>query len=579
MMRHRRAPLLLSLLLTPLVALSTWGSETASPALATSPAGPPAISELRQLNPELFPFPPELSGNVRFWIEAFALHDSQQVLIHDELYPGRIFRVLDFSALMASPVSEVEKRRRRDAIVKGGLSEIALLLRQMAAGRTPETEEAKRVAAYFGPLPGAKADLLGAAGRLRSQTGLKDHFLGAIQRSGRYLPTFERVFRDRGLPTELTRLPFVESMFQGHARSKVAAGGMWQIMPSTGRLYMRVGHDVDERFDPFLAAEAAARILAENYQRLRAWPLAITAYNHGQGGIARAVSQLGTRDIGIIATRYQGRLFGFASRNFYAEFLAAALIYENRERYFPGIEPLPQLQFEEFVADRYVSAVELAAAAQLEVTQLADLNPAVHDSIWTGQLFLPAGYRLKVPHGHSEAIRNAYAAIPAERKLLRQGGSQHRVRRGETLGTIARRYGTTVAALQRLNGLSAKSRLRTGQTLRVPPPAVRVAPQAPDTVATLAAPAPAPTNLVVPVEPAPSNPTAGQPAGIAGQATTPPGPEPAAGESPDFHVVAPGDTLFGIAQRYDTSIQTLRQLNRLGKSGKIFPGQKLKLRR
>ena len=98
---------------------------------------------------------------------------------------------------------------------------------------------------------------------------------------------------------------------------------MWQIMPATGRLYLRVNRNVDERLNVRAATLAAAQILRDNYEKLGTWPLAITAYNHGANGMRRAVDTVGTTDFGVIVQRYRGPLFGFASQNFYAEFLAA----------------------------------------------------------------------------------------------------------------------------------------------------------------------------------------------------------------------------------------------------------------
>ena len=99
-----------------------------------------------------------------------------------------------------------------------------------------------------------------------------------------------------GIPEEIAWLPMVESTFNVEARSKVGAAGVWQFMPGTGRQYMRVDATVDERLDPIIAARGAARLLRHNYQGLRSWPLALTAYNHGYYGMQRAVRQLGTND-------------------------------------------------------------------------------------------------------------------------------------------------------------------------------------------------------------------------------------------------------------------------------------------
>ena len=121
--------------------------------------------------------------------------------------------------------------------------------------------------------------------RLRTQTGVRERFREGVQSSRRYIKAMEEIFEREGVPVELTRLPLVESSFNLSATSKVGAAGIWQFMPATGRLYeMKVSNAVDERRDPLIATEAAARFLRSNYEKLGAWPLAITAYNHGPGG-------------------------------------------------------------------------------------------------------------------------------------------------------------------------------------------------------------------------------------------------------------------------------------------------------
>ena len=143
------------------------------------------------------------------------------------------------------------------------------------------------------------------------------------------------------MPKEIAALPHVESSFNPAAYSKVGAAGLWQFMPSTAKRFMRVDSLVDERLDPYSATEAAANLMLYNYRLLGTWPLAVTAYNHGPGGLRRAQEQLGTSDIAVIVKRYQGATFGFASRNFYVSFLAALEVDRNAEKYFGPITRLP----------------------------------------------------------------------------------------------------------------------------------------------------------------------------------------------------------------------------------------------
>jgi len=142
-------------------------------------------------------------------------------------------------------------------------------------------------------------------------------------------PKMLPILRQHKVPEELVALPLIESSFDNRARSHAKAAGLWQFLRSTARRFgLSVRGKQDERYDPVRSTAAAARMLKHHHEELGSWPLAITAYNHGLGGIKRAVQTLGTQDIGRIVAEYQGRRFGFASRNFYAEFLAAMELME-----------------------------------------------------------------------------------------------------------------------------------------------------------------------------------------------------------------------------------------------------------
>lgn len=472
--------------------------------------------------PDLFPVPAGFEPNIAFWMDVFTRWGSSQVVLHDELYIDVVHVVLDFSELEASnPRSAaVDLRRRRE--IEAAQHRIRTLLLDLAAGRTPaDAAEGRRIQALFASVPGGAEKYVAAADRLRTQTGLADVFRGALTRSDRYLPAMEQIFERAGLPAELTRMVFVESMFQEGARSKVGAGGMWQIMPANGRRYLEVGLEMDERYDPLRATEAAASILAENYDALGSWPLAITAYNSGTNGMRRAIATLGTRDPSIVLSRHRSRTFGFASRNFYTEFLAAATVYRNRERLFPDREPGEPLRFDEFVPGQYVSARELARRAGVPVDGLAELNPAVNDEIWKGDLFFPGGRVLRVPEGRGEAFHAVYAELPADYRSDHQAGLRYRVRRGDTLSSIARRFGTSVGSIQRANGLSSAHFIREGQVILVGSKTVL-----------------------------------------------------GAGEG-GVHVVSSGETLSRIARRYGSCIAAIQRANGLSDTDRIYPGQRL----
>ena len=225
--------------------------------------------------------------------------------------------------LRSDPLAEVALRgcsRRRASRVPR-----STIRRSSSGSRTARRRSRPKSAACCALFPpGVSRATLGAAvDRVRFQRGHAERFRDGLVRAGQWEPHIRRVFRDAGLPQELVSLPHVESSFNPAAYSKVGAAGLWQFMPGTGKRFLRIDRVVDERYDPWRSSEAAAALLRENYRITGAWPLAVTAYNHGAGGMMRAVKQLGTKDISVIIDRYQSETFGFASRNFYTEFLAA----------------------------------------------------------------------------------------------------------------------------------------------------------------------------------------------------------------------------------------------------------------
>ncbi len=489
---------------------------------ATAAAPPAAEAAFDPVRPELFPVPAGFEPNVSFWVDVFSRWDSSRVVLHDELYLHVVYTILDFSELEASVPPSVSLRRQKLREIEAAERRISAVLLDLAAGRVPaDATEGRRVEALFASVPGGPEKYRAAAGRLRTQTGLADVFRGALARADRYLPAMEGIFREAGLPPELTRMVFVESMFQEGARSKVGAGGMWQIMPANARRYLEVGLEMDERYDPLRATVAASSLLAENHDAVGNWPLAITAYNSGKNGMLRAVATLGTRDPSIVLSRHRSRSFGFASRNFYTEFLAAAAVYRDRDRLFPDAERGEPLSFDELVVGEYVSARELARRTGTDLDRLAELNPAVNDEIWNGDLYFPRSRTLRVPAGSGDAFRAAYAALPGEYRSDHQTGLRYRVRRGDTLSSIAHRFGTSVSNIQRANALSSAHFIREGQVLLVG------------------------TKTVL-----------------------------GTGDG-GLHVVSRGETLTRIARRYGSCVAAIQRANGISDTDRIYPGQRL----
>ena len=257
--------------------------------------------------------------------------------------------------------------------------------------------------------------------KLRVQTGLADEFLAAAATAQTYLPTMEQIFASNGVPTRLTRLPFVESMFNVKARSKVGASGIWQFMPQTARNYIFVNRLVDERNAPEKATRAAAVFLRGNYRELGSWPLAITAYNHGKAGMANATRQLGTSDFATILNQYESPSFGFASRNFYAEFLAAAKVYDRLLRQHRIPPPETPVATSSIVLKQPISIAQLIRVTGLRREVIAQLNPCLlpHTLTTHANQMLPPFYEIKVPLTQARSIRLAIQAAQSKRYATR----------------------------------------------------------------------------------------------------------------------------------------------------------------
>lgn len=409
------------------------------------------------------PRPPGLEPEIAFWRQVFSEVTTRQGLIHDNRHLDVVYEKIDLPA--DAPAA------RMDRLAEARRARYVRILRRLADGQHSDLDhEEARVLALWGTRA-TRHELRAAAERVRFQQGLSDRFHAGLVRSGQWRDHIVDALRAAGVPDDLVALPHVESSFNPEARSFVGAAGLWQFTTSTGRQFMRIDQAVDERRDPYTSSEAAARFLRRNYDALQSWPLAITAYNHGPGGMRRAVRTLGTRDIEVIIRRYDGPAFGFASRNFYVSFLGALDIEKDPGKYFGSVvrQRAPDLLVVETPDYMRIDAIERALGVQRATLQA--YNPALLPPVWTGAKYVPRGFRLRLPGDAviAAAPAAAFAAVPAGQRFAAQVPDRtYTVKRGDTLSHIARRYGTSVATLARLNGLTHRSRIRIGQRLKLP---------------------------------------------------------------------------------------------------------------
>ena len=523
---------------------------------------------------ERFPLPPELRPDVGFWVDVFTEYGDDEGVLHDNRHLGVVYERVP----MPADLSRRERQRRIDRHRRN----IQASLRTLASGKRENlsTEEARVLAQW--PADVSNATLNAAVGRIRYQQGLKQRMRRSLERSGHWRDYINAEFTALGVPLEIAALPHVESSYNPNARSHVGASGIWQFTRSTGRRFMRVDHVVDERNDPFAATRAAGKLMAYNYSIAGNWPMAITAYNHGLGGVRRAMRQFGDTSYVDILRKYRGRTFGFASRNFYVAFLAAMEVDQNAEKYFPGLVYEAPTDYSVAQLDAYVDADSLAETIGVSRHRLAAHNPALQATVWQGSKRLPKGYELRLPANMvPQPLDAIIESLPADAVFAKQLPDLfHTVARGDTLSQIAATYDTRVSTLVSLNQLSSSHRIRAGQRLRLP-----AAGPAPVTAAAVAADVPA----AAPPEPA-------EPVAVVAEMAPAAMVEEAASPTPetiqtallsdpsDYSVSADGtievqplETLGHFGDWLQIRTQRLRDLNGLAFRTPVAVGQRLRL--
>ena len=283
----------------------------------------------------------------------------------------------------------------------------------------------------------------------------------ALDRMGEFIGPFQETFRSHGIPEDLAYLPIIESGFRVDATSRARARGAWQFMASTARMFgLRVDWQVDERLDPFKAADAAARFLKHLNEEYNDWYIALACYNGGPRRVERAMRALQTADFFTIN---QSRHIRRETKNYVPAFLASLIIARSPGDYgftlgggeavFAGCKTID--------VPSPASLARVAERLQLPYAELKRLNPELLRDFTPSNLSL---YRLRVPAAADEAALADLERIPAAR-IPRY--NSYRVRSGDTLSTIARRHGTSARRIQEANHMRS-TLIRPGMTLIIP---------------------------------------------------------------------------------------------------------------
>lgn len=410
-----------------------------------------------------------------------------------------------------------------------------------------------------------------------------------MARRDRYAPLLQGELEKAGLPKDLLYQSMIESGFNPYATSHASAVGVWQFMPRTGKYYgLRVDYWVDERRDPVLATAAAIRYLTYLYKMFGSWELATSAYNAGEGKIGKAIRMYGTKDFWVLSSEGRNYLKP-ETKHYVPKMMAAAILSKYPERY--GLiaeinedDRLPPWEYDTVQVEEATDLAAVAKLLKLDPEDLQFMNPHLKRG------FTPPGfenYELNVPPGEGKTFAKRWEKVPKEERIT---FVRHKVRRGQTLGTIAGKYGVPTSAIASLNKISDPRKLRVGQTLTIPVKANSLSERTithvvsrGDTLGAIAGKYGVTVSqlkqenslrsdtisvgqrLTVKSEAAPV---------VAATAKSTKSTKSSAPRAASTYTVRSGDTVSGISSRYGTSWSALRKANKLS-SNNIKVGQKL----
>ena len=353
------------------------------------------------------------------------------------------------------------------------------------------------------------------------------YFAKWLERSGRYIPLIKERFREEGIPEDLAYLALIESGFNTHARSKASAVGIWQFISWTGMDNgLAIDWWVDERRDPVMATDAAAKHLRYLYEKFDDWYLAAAAYNAGAGRIRGVTRRFNSRDFWEIAEKRR-RGLRRETRDYVPKYIAAMLIAKNPEMYgFTDLKYDAPMAYDTVTLKSATDIKIIASAAMTTQKEIKRLNPSLL------RYFTPPrdeGYTVRIPKGARGVFDQNMASLPERSKVSFR---THKVEAGESLYTIARRYSTPIQPIIYLNKIKKASLIREGASIMIPLRARGV-----------------------------------QVASFGGKS----------GDDTGAYTIKSGDTLWGISSKFGVRLKDILEINGMTERDTIRPGQKIYL--
>jgi membrane-bound lytic murein transglycosylase D len=348
-----------------------------------------------------FKVPECLEQRVFFWSKVYGVYSSKEIIIHDRDDLSIIYKVLNYNKLWENKkLNQYQKILRMQKDINTERNKIRNIIKSLINKKTKLNEEEMHIfnllKKQLNQKP-RKEVFENALKNVRTQSGQKDFFKQGIISSGSYMEQIEKIFFEKNLPIELSRLSFVESSFNVNAVSKVGAKGLWQIMDETGDYYLELNKHIDERISPIKASRVAAKILKQDYRILKSWPLAVTAYNFGAARLRTASRIHKTKDLAYFIEHYKNPYFGFASKNFYASFLAALHIYTYYELLFNELVLNRTKNIDSVIIEKNLNINAISNILGLSIEEISIYNPDLKITVLNGSVDLKKGFEIKVP--------------------------------------------------------------------------------------------------------------------------------------------------------------------------------------